>query len=321
MHARTILAVAVLLSAPMAGCIVPENMTALREELGYASVEPVELAATARASTLTPRVAEEVTLTAEIEGAPLANASITWRVGDDTFSGRSLELDFEAPGTVPVNLTVEADGAVAHDAITLTVQENHPPTAVITVPARDTLVAGKTATLSGTSSTDPDGDTLEHAWEIDGEPIGAGATVEHAFTPGLHEIKLTVSDGLETVVAFDTVAAAERFDAAGNLSLTEDVLTHGLEVGTGVAELAVTLTHTTRLGVDDVDLVLLDADGEPVAAASTSPAPGASTASERLTVPGGDLDAGAYTLETRLERGASSTVTLEGTIAYQAADG
>lgn len=321
MHRRAILALALMLTAPLSGCIVPENMTALREELGYASVELPDVVAKARASTLTPRVHEDVTLTAEVEGLPLENATIEWTLGDTTRAGPSITHAFTQPGPVPVNLTVSGDGSAAHDALTLTVEENARPTAEITLPPASSLVAGETVTLSASSSSDPDGDELTYAWTIDGTPTGTGPTLEHAFDAGVHQVKLTVSDGLEAVAAFQQVPVEERLAAAGNLSATEDTMSTSFEVREGIEGLEVTLEHTTTLGADDVDLLLLDDAGETVASASTEPSPGTSTAKERLSLPGSELSPGPYTLEARLERGANATVSLTGTLTYAATGG
>jgi hypothetical protein len=50
--------------------------------------------------------------------------------------------------------------------------------------------------LSAVTSTDPDGDDLEYAWQYgDGSPEGAGESVSHLYTvPGTYTIVLTVTD-------------------------------------------------------------------------------------------------------------------------------
>lgn len=317
MRARVSLVASLILLAPLAGCIVPENMTQLRQDLGYASVQRPDLVAKARASTLSPAVGETVTLTADVQGAPAANTTLTWTVDGTTHEGPTVERAFEAPGTVNVTVTARADGVEATDALTLDVAANEPPTASVEVPDRDALVHTEPVTLRANTS-DPDGDELSHAWTLDGQPAGEAATVQASVDPGVHRASLEVTDGRATAIAEATFAVAHALDAAGNLSTGEATLTTGFDVREGVDGLAVTLEHTTTAGVDDVDLALVDAGGETVAAAEAEPEPGASTASETLTVDAGSLAPGSYALEATLERGSGASVTLEGEVAYAA---
>jgi hypothetical protein len=75
---------------------------------------------------------------------------------------------------------------------------NRPPTAVI-APLPVTIEAanadGITVQLNGASSTDPDNDPLTYSWSVDGQSVGAGATVSVTLDIGSHTIGLAVSDG------------------------------------------------------------------------------------------------------------------------------
>jgi hypothetical protein len=52
-----------------------------------------------------------------------------------------------------------------------------------------------TVRLSGTESTDPDGDLLSYRWTVDGNPAGMGREVTVSLNPGEHTVVLTVEDG------------------------------------------------------------------------------------------------------------------------------
>lgn len=320
MRAYATLTVAVLLMAPLSGCLVPQNMTQLREDLGYASVDRPDLVVKARASSMTPVVNETVSLTGDVEGVPLSNATVTWTIDGEPREGRTVEAVFEEPGPVNATVTASADDVTASDSITLDVVANRAPVPSIEIPDRERLADDAPVRLDGQPSTDPDGDALTYAWTVDGEPVGEEATVELDLDPGVHRATLTVHDGIaeateEVAFAVDQVLATE-----GTVSAEDDTLAVGLEVRQGVEALEVAFEHTTAAGVDDVDLTLVDADGEPVVTANDEPEAGASTASGTLEASSSDLAPGAYTLEATLERGTSADVTWEGTLAY-AADG
>lgn len=75
---------------------------------------------------------------------------------------------------------------------------NRPPLAVIaslpaSLEARDP--AGVVVQLNGTSSSDPDGDSLTYIWQVDGQEVGRGENIEVLIGMGAHSITLTVEDG------------------------------------------------------------------------------------------------------------------------------
>lgn len=73
---------------------------------------------------------------------------------------------------------------------------NKAPLAGFTISPNTTGTAPFTVNLSAVTSTDPDGDDLEYAWQYgDGSPEGAGESVSHPYTaPGTYTIVLTVTD-------------------------------------------------------------------------------------------------------------------------------
>ncbi len=312
-----LLAGLLLLLAPLTGCIVPENMSELREELGYASVEIPDVVAKARASTLEPRVNETVSFTATVDGITQEAAEIAWNLDGAEATGSTVDHVWLTPGVATVELTVTGpDGQVATDAIELTVHDNAPPTPVITVETGEPLLAGEPITLTATDSMDPDGDVLGHTWTIDGTQAGTGPRIEASLTPGLHEVTLTTSDGLNEVTAFRSLAVAQPFSETGSLEMASTERSIGFTVHQGASLLEVTLDHSTRLGFDDVDLVLLDSQGEEVTASRTEPEIGSSQAGEAISLDGSSLPPGAYTLEAQLVRGTAAQVTIEGVLTY-----
>jgi hypothetical protein len=73
---------------------------------------------------------------------------------------------------------------------------NKAPLAGFTIGPGTAGTAPFTVNLSAVTSTDPDGDDLEYAWQYgDGSPEGAGESVSHPYTlPGTYMIVLTVTD-------------------------------------------------------------------------------------------------------------------------------
>lgn len=83
---------------------------------------------------------------------------------------------------------------------------NQSPVAVATSPDLTRRV-GEVVTFVGTSSSDPDGDSLSYVWDFGNGNTGAGATVTHVYSAaGNYTCTLTVYDGrggigMSTVVA------------------------------------------------------------------------------------------------------------------------
>ncbi|MEL6557530.1 MAG: PKD domain-containing protein [Bacteroidota bacterium] len=96
---------------------------------------------------------------------------------------------------------------------------NLPPAAIII--AEDMAGLNEEVTLNGTSSTDPEGETLTFAWAFISVPTGSAASISNAnqatasFTTdleGSYIVSLTVSDGTDTATDQVTVIAS-----AGNI--------------------------------------------------------------------------------------------------------
>ncbi|MDH5900292.1 S8 family serine peptidase [Vibrio aestuarianus] len=118
-------------------------------------------------------------------------------------------VEVEETIQIPVKLEVTAaDGEKANDTVILTLTSgdavNHKPVAEATVDKTE-VVHGTSFTLSGSGSSDPDGDALTYRWrQIDGALVELGNNTRESITVNTDTLdnidhalkfKLTVSDG------------------------------------------------------------------------------------------------------------------------------
>lgn len=314
----TLLLAGLLLLPAVTGCIVPENMTVLKEELGYASVDLPDVVVRIQAEDTQPRVDVPIELTARIDGISEVATNVTWRLGHGQEAyGPTIEHAWTTPGPETVNVTVTPpEGPAVYDELTVQVHDNQAPLPAITVEDRGDLVDGDMAVLSAVESTDPDGDPLVHTWTLDGEPH-EGPRIEQQVTAGLHDVQLVTSDGFTEVTVFDTFAVDLPIQREARLDVQAPTVEMPVQVEPGVDGLQASLTHTTTAGLDDVRFALLDGDGEVVAETQSEPSLGASEATEHLKVNGAELAAGTYTLQGELVRGIQAEVTIEGVLGYE----
>ncbi len=124
--------------------------------------------------------------------------SYLWDFGDwSTDSGPSLTHTYSAVGTYMVLLTVTDTYGAIHTAATSAVV-NTPPVADSNGPHLG--AAGSLIDFDGTSSFDPDGDTLtSYVWEFGDSNTGTEATPSHTYVDaGIYDVCLTVDDGKHT---------------------------------------------------------------------------------------------------------------------------
>jgi hypothetical protein len=99
---------------------------------------------------------------------------------------------------------VVSDGELqsTQDEILITITENQAP--IADAGADQTVDFGKTVTINGSSSYDPEGNVITYKWSFISRPAGSNATITNSnstiasFTPdedGIFSIKLEVSDG------------------------------------------------------------------------------------------------------------------------------
>ena len=103
-------------------------------------------------------------------------------------SAGSYRVTLRATDYVNPNLSVETTVAVTVTDL------NHAPVANAGGPYSG--VAGSWVTMSGSGSSDPDGDALTYGWAFGDGASGSGASVSHVYAaPGSYAVTLTVSDG------------------------------------------------------------------------------------------------------------------------------
>ncbi|MDE1236760.1 PKD domain-containing protein [Vibrio aestuarianus] len=118
-------------------------------------------------------------------------------------------VEVEETIKIPVKLVVtDADGEKANDTVILTLTSgdaiNHEPVADATVDKTE-VVHGTSFTLSGSGSSDPDGDALTYLWrQISGESVELGNKTRESITVNTESLdnidqtlkfRLTVKDG------------------------------------------------------------------------------------------------------------------------------
>jgi hypothetical protein len=130
----------------------------------------------------------------------------------------------DVEGTYRPKLLV-ADGTEnAKDFVTITSSEgtgNSPPSA--DAGADQSVNSGDTVSISGSGSSDPDGDPLTYAWTFQSIPAGSAltdgdissaGTVSASFVPdttGTFRLRLRVSDATETAKDFMNVTASSTY--------------------------------------------------------------------------------------------------------------
>jgi uncharacterized delta-60 repeat protein len=143
------------------------------------------------------------------------------------------------PGVYTIALTV-SDGSLTSpaDQVNITVAAGNLPPVANAGPDQ-TVTTGQVVTLSGTRSTDPNGDPLSYSWCLKGRPVGSNATLngpntaQPTFTPdvaGSYVICLTVNDG-QLNSHSDTVVIEARGSGTGGGGTGGTVFNQGTGFG------------------------------------------------------------------------------------------
>ncbi|MGZ6642285.1 MAG: PKD domain-containing protein, partial [Solirubrobacteraceae bacterium] len=142
-------------------------------------------------------------------GTPI---SWSWDFGDsskNSSSAQSPSHTYSAPGTYTVKLTVSNPAGSSTISNDVTIGPgNRAPVAQFTITTTPTSV-GSLVQFDASTSTDPDGNPLTYAWDLDGNgtyPDATGVTASRSFpAAGTYTVGLRVSDGSLTDKQFHTV--------------------------------------------------------------------------------------------------------------------
>ncbi|OGI20749.1 MAG: hypothetical protein A3B68_09440 [Candidatus Melainabacteria bacterium RIFCSPHIGHO2_02_FULL_34_12] len=113
-----------------------------------------------------------------------------------------------------------SDGALSHESTVTVIATNRAPVVKIT-PTALSVTRGKAVTLNGSTSSDPDKDTLTYSWtQISGTPVtlsGADTSILSFTSPsvkGALKFRLSISDGLLSAKSDVTVTVTNKAPVA-----------------------------------------------------------------------------------------------------------
>lgn len=155
-----------------------------------------------------------------------------WNLGDGTSSNQvDVVHTYAAAGSYQVGLTVtDNDGLTSSDTVVIQVT-NEVPVAVID-DMQLSYNLGDTLFFSGTSSSDSDGNIVDHAWQFGDGQSASGVTASHVFnTAGTYTVTLTVTDNagaLNSASVQVTVSDPFALNAPDDLSAQTDGLSVAL---------------------------------------------------------------------------------------------
>jgi PKD repeat protein len=206
----------------------------------------------------------------------------TWKLGDGTTkTGTNITHVYEEYGEYEVRLT--ASGTSKDSSVTRTVViDNAEPEPVVEVyPTNRTTIDG-TVILNGTSSHDPDGGSIKrYTWSLGDGSTVSGPVANHSYdSPGLYEVILTVSDGIDTESKKFNISVVNRppnaafeyspkeeirvsdsitFDASNSYDPDRETLNYTWNFGDGGVRRGVIVNHTyDELGTYEVTLEVED---------------------------------------------------------------
>lgn len=313
----------IAIAVALTGCI--ENMGDLKETLGVHSVEVLP--------TYEPPLAKmQANATSVLAGAPVRFLSegsrdpqglplaYRWDLGDGTKrAGPVATHSYVQPGEYLARLTViNAEGLTDEDALTIRVTTNDlAPSAAVRAPERARM--GESVAFEAVAS-DPEGGPLSYEWDFGDGATSHDARPAHAFAaPGAYDITLEVTDraglaatsGARVLVdgAWEAVGA---FEPGGPSAAPTTI-----PVPEGARRLEAKLSFPAGLGLNDLVIVALDADGNEVERSEGATAPAAQDDQVRSLVVAGEALAkpGAWTLEVRRASGVSVEWTLQAVLA------
>ncbi|HLV02802.1 MAG TPA: OmpA family protein, partial [Acidobacteriota bacterium] len=159
---------------------------------------------TCQPSSVSVTEGDSVTLNAQASDPNDDPLTYSWTVNGQSITNNSPSFEFgtegRSPGQYKVEVTVtDVDNMSASCEFTVTVEErpNRPPTVSLQVNPTE-VFAGQTVTATATAN-DPDGDSLNYSWSVDGQSrpgSGSQLTIDTSgMTGGSHSVSVTVNDG------------------------------------------------------------------------------------------------------------------------------
>jgi uncharacterized protein YfaS (alpha-2-macroglobulin family) len=146
---------------------------------------------------------DSVTLTATASDPNGDALTYAWTVNGQSVTNNQATFEFGStgrnPGSYTVQVTVtDVDGMSANCQFTVVVNQkpNNPPRVALTLD-KTSVYQGESVQATANAS-DPDGDPLTYAWELDGNRIRGNSSTNTIDTSGLaggpHTVKVTVTD-------------------------------------------------------------------------------------------------------------------------------
>jgi hypothetical protein len=199
------------------------------------------------------------------------SVAYAWDIDGDGFddgTDASEQFSFATPGARTIRLRVtDSDGATASAQDTVTVSNATPTASFTFMPSNPTV--NQTISFDGSGSTDPEGQALTYAWDLDGDgQFGAAdgepttATTTHSFpTTGNKTVQLRVTDpennsDVETKIV---PVGGNPPSASFNFSGTNPVTPAVPDVGETID---FTSTSTDPDGAGDIARLDWDLDGD-----------------------------------------------------------
>lgn len=200
--------------------------------------------------------------------------SYLWDFGNEQTSTEANPLIiFESAGVYLVTLTVSDGDLMDADTIEFTVEAtNQAPVAIMAFPTVD----GLSVQFDGTSSYDPDGNTVSYLWNFGDGDTSSLAQPSHVYaSSGDYQVTLTVSDGdLEDVVSREIIlnqaptsiigdvvvnGLTAAFDGSQSYDPDNDALNYLWDFGDGVQSTEENPVHEyTEAGDFTVTLIVSD---------------------------------------------------------------